>query len=163
MSFRVTFASAIVLSGVLCLGDAPCAAGQNTANPQSAPETQALRARAEAGDIAAQIDLGNRYRSGQGVPKDDVQAVAWYRKAANQGSATAQYNLGVSYTAGRGVPQDFVAAHMWFSLAASRVSGKYENKYAEARDDLANRMTPAQIADAQQRARAWPQAKQKEP
>jgi uncharacterized protein len=27
------------------------------------------------------------YANGQGVPQDNAEAVAWYRKAANQGTA----------------------------------------------------------------------------
>jgi uncharacterized protein len=38
---------------------------------------------------------------GQGVPQDDAQAVAWYRKAAEQGYAAAQVNLGVMYANGK--------------------------------------------------------------
>jgi hypothetical protein len=45
------------------------------------------------------------YRDGKGVPQDDVEAVRWYRLAADQGHANAQYNLGVMYDIGAGVPQ----------------------------------------------------------
>ena len=34
---------------------------------------------------------------GEGVAKDQVEAVKWYRKAAEQNLAEAQYNLGVCY------------------------------------------------------------------
>jgi TPR repeat protein len=50
-----------------------------------------------------------------------------------------------------GVPQDYIQAHMWFNLAAA--NGLKEP--ADFRDDLAKRMTPAQIAEAQQLAREW--------
>ena len=49
---------------------------------------------AKQGDAVAQYNLGNMYRLGQGVPKDDKTAVKWYRLAAEQGYARAQYNLG---------------------------------------------------------------------
>lgn len=42
-----------------------------------------------------QFERGRAYEKGQGVPQDDAQALAWYRKAAEQGHAKAQYNLGV--------------------------------------------------------------------
>ena len=32
------------------------------------------------------FNLGSMYESGRGVPKDDTEAVAWYRKAADQGN-----------------------------------------------------------------------------
>ena len=35
--------------------------------------------------------------AGDGVKQDDVQAVTWFRKAADQGVASAQYNLGLMY------------------------------------------------------------------
>ena len=80
-----------------------------------------LRTRAEAGDVGAQISLGDMYREGQGVPQDGAEAVAWYRLAAEQGDATAQFNLGMMYEgAGVGVPQDQVEAAAWISKAAEQ-------------------------------------------
>lgn len=75
----------------------------------------------------------------------------WYRKAAEQGFADAQYNLGVRYYNGQGVPQDYVAAHMWFNLAAARG----DEDAVKARVEVAARMTPSQVAEAQKR-RSWP-------
>ena len=45
----------------------------------------------------AQCNLGVCYANGQGVAKDEAEAVKWYRKAAEQNYAGAQYNLGVCY------------------------------------------------------------------
>ena len=59
------------------------------------------------------------------------------------------------YFKGQGVPQDYVQAHMWMNLAASRARGSDQKTYADARDALARIMTPAQIAEAQRRAREW--------
>jgi uncharacterized protein len=33
------------------------------------------------------------YQYGEGVPKDDAEAVKWYRKAADQGNSDAQAKL----------------------------------------------------------------------
>jgi TPR repeat protein len=41
----------------------------------------------------AQYNLGMRYAQGRGVTKDEMEAVKWYRKAAEQSKATAQFNL----------------------------------------------------------------------
>lgn len=41
----------------------------------------------------AQKNLGVMYEFGKGVTKDETQAVAWYRKAAEQGNTDAQANL----------------------------------------------------------------------
>jgi hypothetical protein len=53
------------------------------------------------------------------------------------------------------VPQDYVEAHMWLNLAASRERGAFQKAYASERDSLTDQMTPAQIAEAQRRAREW--------
>ena len=46
---------------------------------------------------------------------------------------------------------DLVQAYMWYSLAAGN-----GNAHAPGyRDDLARQMTPAQITEAQKRAREW--------
>ena len=75
----------------------------------------------------------------------------WYRKAADQGDSTAQYNLGFMYASGHGMPQDYVTAHMWFDLSAARG----DDDAAKNRDVIAQRMTSAQIAEAQKLAREW--------
>ena len=70
---------------------------------------------------------------------------------AAAGDPRAQLLLGRMYAAGQGVLQDYVRAHVLFNLAAARgMKGA-----AEAREELAARMTAAQIADAQQQAAAW--------
>ena len=61
-----------------------------------AESIEALRARAEKGDVDAQNNLGEMYAKGQGVPLDYVEAVSWFRKAADGGYARAQFNLGFS-------------------------------------------------------------------
>ena len=114
------------------------------------------RLAADRGYARAQFNLGFMYEFGQGVPKDYAQAVKWYRLAADQGNAWAQNNLGLMYQAGDGVPQDYVEAHKWFNLAAAGASDADTRKRAaKARDDLAKRMIPAQVAEAQKRASAW--------
>ena len=73
---------------------------------------------AEAGNAAAQRNLGLLYQTGQGVEPDPAQAVRWYRLAAEAGNARAQANLGNLYLAGDGVDQDYATAASWFELAA---------------------------------------------
>ncbi len=79
-----------------------------------------LRGRAEKGEVSAQYFLGLMYANGQGVAKDEVEAVKWYRKAADQGFARAQFNLGVMYADGRGVAKDEVEAVKWYRKAADQ-------------------------------------------
>ncbi len=114
------------------------------------------RKAAEQGNADAQSGLGIMYQKGQGVPQDYAKALQWYRKAAEQGKASAQNNLGVMYSKGQGVPQDYVQAHMWFNLAASRLPpGEGRDKAVKNRDIVAERMTPAQISEAQKLTREW--------
>jgi TPR repeat protein len=116
------------------------------------------RKAADQSDVRAQNNLGLMYDKGQGVPQDYAEAAAWYRKAADQGFAYAQHNLGALYRDGRGVPQDYVQAHMWLNLAAARFDAsekELRDRAAERRDQVAAKMTPAQIAEAQKLAREW--------
>jgi len=69
-----------------------------------------LREQAEQGDARAQYKLGASYARGQGVKKDYVQAMEWYRKAAEQGYAPAEYIIGIIYSKGQGVEQDYKKA-----------------------------------------------------
>ena len=53
--------------------------------------------------------LGVMYENGNGVPKDFVEAMLCYRKAAEQGDALAQNNLASGYEDDRGVHRDLFA------------------------------------------------------
>src|SRR3990172_5982891 len=74
--------------------------------------------------------------------QDYALALSELEPLARTGDARAQLLLGRMYTAGQGTLQDFVRAHMWFNLAAS--AGAPEA--AAAREAIAQRMTPDQIA-----------------
>jgi TPR repeat protein len=77
----------------------------------------------------AQCNLGVMFQRGEGVGKDAVQAVHWYRKAAVQEYAVAQHNLGGMYDNGKGVKKDAVQAVHWYRKAAVQ-------EYAEAQYNL---------------------------
>lgn len=51
---------------------------------------------------------------------DDVEAVRWWRLAADQGNASARSLLGLMYQSGRGVPQNHAEAVRWYRLAADQ-------------------------------------------
>jgi TPR repeat protein len=113
---------------------------------------------AKQGNPGAQFELGDMYSRGLGVPRDQTQAAAWYRKAADQGHAVAQYNLGVIYERGQGVQQDYARANMWFNLAASHEpndSFPFRGLAVKARSEVAAKMTPAQIDEAQRLTSKW--------
>ena len=111
---------------------------------------------AEGGDSNAQHNVGIMYENGQGMARDHAAAARMYRRAAAQGHADAQFNLGTLYETGRGVPQDAVRAHMWFNVSATTSLGGMlwsGTAALAAREAAAAKMTPAEIAQAQQMAR----------
>jgi S1-C subfamily serine protease len=81
--------------------------------------------------------------------------------AAEQGDAWAHGQLGFMYYFGWGVPQDYVQAYMWFNLAASREPSSEQQDIFKMRDSAAERMTPAQVAEAQRLAQEWRPTKQR--
>ena len=109
-----------------------------------------FRKAADQGYARAQENIASRYYNGQGVPQSYPEAAKWYRMAADQGGADAQYYLGLMYYHGLEVPQDYVQAHMWLNLAAS-----VHSEFIERREEVAIKMTPAQIAEAQKLAVEW--------
>jgi len=116
------------------------------------------RLAADYGLAAAQYTLGSVYENGLVVPQDYSEAVKWYRRAADQGYAQAQSNLGRMYAAGRGLPQDDMSAYMWLNLAIAQfLNSEKENRESavQARDLVASKLTPAQIAAAQKFAAEW--------
>ena len=56
------------------------------------------------------------YESGQGMLRNDAEAIRWYRKAAEQDDAVAQFDRGVMYA--KGVSPDHAEAAIWYRLAA---------------------------------------------
>jgi len=108
------------------------------------------------GHARAHYNLGVLYDFEKGVPQDFAKARQWYEKAAAQGHAGAQNNLGRLYEFGHGVMQDSVRAYMWYSVAAANSTGDaHKDVAAENREEIAGRMTSAEIAEAQKLAREW--------
>jgi TPR repeat protein len=80
----------------------------------------ALKARADKGDVDAELSVANRYKTGDGVTRDLAKAVKYTRKAAEQGSARAQCLLALMYSNGDGVKVDLAEAARWFYKAANQ-------------------------------------------
>jgi hypothetical protein len=97
--------------------------------------------------------LGQLYADGQGVPRDYVQALKWYRMAADQGDIWSQLAAGRFYENGYGVRRDDVEACFWFSLAASHSAD--EIPFAFWRDEALTKLTQEQKDEVQKRLRVW--------
>jgi len=110
------------------------------------------------GNVRAQHNLAVLYITGRGVVPDPVEAMKWMRKAADQGDAVAQFNLAGMYENGQGAPKSLVEAYRWYSTAASRFpanDAERRIRSLQARDHIAAKMTPADIAKAEKLARGW--------
>lgn len=70
------------------------------------------------------------YDEGNGIERDQSQAVRWFRAAAEQGHAIAQFNLGSMYENGEGVEADGAEALYWYQAAGNQ--GSYEGCMAAA-------------------------------
>ena len=110
-----------------------------------------LTKRAESGEVWAQNRLAERYLKGIEVPQHFGKALEWYTRAANQGYGPAMLELGEIYSHAKGGSQNLARAYFWYSLAAA-------NKIPAAlssRDSLLDRLDPAEIAKAQDKAAHW--------
>ena len=83
------------------------------------------------------------------LDEDFATALKYYRPMAEQGDAAAQALLGLMYEKGNGVIKDPVYAHMWYNISASLG----DENASKNRDSISKRMTPEQIAKAQDLAR----------
>ncbi|TDQ81497.1 CHASE2 domain-containing sensor protein [Dongia mobilis] len=110
-----------------------------------------LRSNASEGHAYAQYTLGKAYRDGLIGRRSADEAVRWFAAAAEQGYSPAQRNLGERLARGDGVARDEIQALHWLTLAARDGLAAAE----EVRIELMQRMSVAEIAAAERRARAW--------
>jgi len=75
---------------------------------------------AKKGFREAQTIIGLMYATGNGIVRDDIKAVGWFRKAANLGDADAQTNLGYMYANGLGITINKKKALKWYLRAAEQ-------------------------------------------
>ncbi len=82
-------------------------------------DIEALRSRADRGDAKAQLDLAVRYRDGQGMPKDNAEAMKWAHRAADAGNADAMDFVGAAYLRGSVVKRSPEIAIAYFKAAVN--------------------------------------------
>jgi TPR repeat protein len=128
-------------------------------NKDMATSSRIWKVWADKGNAEARTLLGAMYWSGEGVPRDHKEAARLYLLAANQGYARAQNNIGFMLGFGEGIPPpDDVEAYKWLTLAINGYTARNQDRLEQARKDLATlakRMNPAQIAEAERRAKAF--------
>jgi TPR repeat protein len=152
------------------MGAGPVDRGNQGHAPDLALAAKWHQRAAERGDTQAQAALCGILYDGEGIPQNFALAADWCQRAAEKGDHDGQLTLGEMYEKGQGVLQDFVTAYMWYNLAATgfsnlsslsdnkifkRVHSEFMERAISARDALARRMTPAQLAEGQRLAKEW--------
>jgi len=106
----------------------------SAAGAQNPAIDPALLAKANAGDAAAQIEIGDLYARAAGAAAQDPNsraaaalsasdyktAAEWYRKAADEGNISGEMRLAALYRDGRGVERDMAQAAEWYRKAAEQ-------------------------------------------
>lgn len=82
---------------------------------------------------------------------DFASAASWFRQGAEFGVRDSQYNLGVLYARGMGLTQDLVQSYVWFAAAAAQG----DDDAAKKRDDVANKLSTAELASAKSLSAAF--------
>lgn len=106
---------------------------------------------AEQGQAESQHGLGLRLLWGEGTEKDPQKAAAWFTASANQGLTDSATWLGDMYWKGEGVAQDPVEAYKWLLLSKDKFNITHHD--GTTLEQFAAQLTPAQLAEAQQRAK----------
>ena len=114
----------ILIWGTLCAGADLESARRAYEQKDYASAFKELTPLAEKGNADAQLLLGKMYMRGQGVLKDDDQAVKWFRASATQGNADAQFFLGSMYLLPH---KDIAEGVKWLRLSADQ--GEQDAQY----------------------------------
>ena len=100
---------------------AACLVAGMFTNAQNVPPVDSIKQKAESGDAMAQAQYASMLQFGQGVEKNETEALKWYQKAAEAGNAYAQASMGVFCQTGHcGVTKDFAKAAEWYRKAAEQ-------------------------------------------
>lgn len=98
-----------------------CLAVATFVNAQDVLSVDSVKHKAEAGDAMAQAQYAQMLQTGQGVEKNEAEALKWYQKAADAGNSYAQANMGVfCQTGGCGATKDLAKAAQWYQKAAEQ-------------------------------------------
>ncbi|WP_160174011.1 tetratricopeptide repeat protein [Endozoicomonas montiporae] len=112
----------------------------------SAKAASLLQPLADEGNSRAQLWLGRAYRDGLGgMEKDTRKSFQYFQEAGGREGMNpeAQLELGRAYMKGEGTDRNLIAAYMWTALSADK-QGSWTSDAIVQRDDLLNRLTPAQ-------------------
>ena len=100
--------------------------------PKRGPDMKALRARAQKGELKAQLELAQRHEIGAGVPVNVGAVRQWLKAATAQGSSAAAHRLGGILMLGRAGKKEPAVAVRYWKLAAELGYGGAQVDYAVA-------------------------------
>ena len=106
---------------------APPPSPQPTASAPPVATTNPSTSEHRQQEASEAVKKGLMYGTGNGVPKDEAEAVRWFRKAAEAGNSEGMYNLGIAYANGLGVEMNMVEAVKWFRMGVD--AGKKDGMY----------------------------------
>ena len=91
------------------------------------------------------------------VPPSPVEAMMWWRRAAEQGHAEAQFMLATQYFYGVVTPADYAAAYKWALIAgrSAQLSESARNEVLKLTAEIRMKLAPDQIKIAQEEAVAF--------
>ncbi|MBL8697474.1 MAG: sel1 repeat family protein [Alphaproteobacteria bacterium] len=104
---------------------------------------------AELGDTKAQVMFGERLAAGIGLDPDPEAGDRWILRAAELGEPLALIKLARRPLDKEGAqPSEFVAAHAYATFAEQKAEGELKDQATALKSDLAQRMTPTDLANA---------------
>ncbi len=106
-------------------GNFPAAEPEPRREPAGDASCASLASR---GTARCQVTLGHQHRIGKGVPRDGVEALRWYRLAAEQGDAEGQYEMAAMLASGQGGRKDDFEAVRWLRKAADQGYLRAQNR-----------------------------------
>jgi len=92
--------------------------GKGMAAPDQPEAARWLYKAANTGMGRAQLELANRYLSGNGLMEDKIAAAAWLERASQSGYPQAQLRFAQLLEGGDGIPRSMLGAARWYQSAA---------------------------------------------
>lgn len=106
---------------------------------------------ADKGNAKALHNLGVLIAEGGDGKPDYAVAADHFTRAAKLGVRDSQYNIAILMARGLGVAQSMTDAYMWLSVAAQQG----DDEAAKKRDEIGQRLSPAELASAKAAAQAF--------
>jgi TPR repeat protein len=88
--------------------------------PTAHTSLQLLRQAAYSGVAAAQLQLAFKNKDGVGVLPNQIEAMIWFRKAAEMGNLEAQFEFGQGLALGTGGESDLAHGIRWLQRASAQ-------------------------------------------